>query len=274
MNPVKNLVITTIKRNNAQIHCCASPDDGERVNAQIIETANKLVIVDAMLMRPYASELREYAKSLGKPVDRVFVTHSHPDHWFGIEYFQDVDVYAFPETIEEIKMFAKIAMDFHRSNHGDLVTDTLFLPNKVITESEVTIDGVLFRLFKIVAAEDVFMLALDLPGEKTFIAQDLLYNKVHLFVGQRSMDGTLCFDGWIAALKQYDNAEYDVVLPGHGVPADISIIKENITNLEKVKSILLSSTGDNFVENVVEAFPDYGLRSMVEMSAYFLFQMK
>lgn len=257
-----------------QIHCCTSPDDGERVNAQIIETANKLVIIDAMLMRPYASELLEYAKSLGKPVDRVFVTHSHPDHWFGIEYFQDVDVYAFPETIEEIKMFAKIAIDFHRGNHGDLVTDTLFLPNKPITESEVTIDGVLFRLFKIVAAEDVFMLALDLPEEKTFIAQDLLYNKVHLFVGQRSMDGTLCFDGWIAALKLFGKADYDVVIPGHGVPAGVSLFQENIANLEKVKSILASSTGENFVQNVVEAFPDYGLRSMVEMSAFFLFQMK
>ena len=257
-----------------RIHCCATPDDGERVNAQIIETANKLVIVDATLMRPYAKELREYADSLMKPIDRVFVTHAHPDHWFGLEYFQDLDVFAFPETIEEIKNFAQIALDFHKTQHGDLVTDTVYLPDKPIVDSEVVIDGVLFRLFKIVGAEDLYMLALDLPEEKTFIAQDLLYNNVHLFVGQRSFDGTLCFDGWIAALKSFQHENYEVVLPGHGMPADASLFQENISNLEKVRSILLASTGENFVQNIVEAFPDYGLRSMVEMSAFFLFQMK
>ncbi len=274
MNPEKKLVIKIIERGHVHIHCCATPDDGERVNAQIIETANKLVIVDTTLLRPYAKELREYADSLGKPIDRVFVTHAHPDHWFGLEYFQDLDVFAFLETIEEIKNFAQIALDFHKTQHGDLVTDTVYLPDKQIVDSEVVIDGVRFRLFKIVAAEDLFMLALDLPEEKAFIAQDLLYNKVHLFVGQRSLDGTLCFDGWIAALKKFQNENYEVVLPGHGVPADASLFQENISNLEKVKSILLASTGENFVQNILEAFPDYGLRSMVEMSAFFLFQMK
>ena len=274
MNPEKNLVITIIKRDNVTLHCCASPDDGERVNAHVIETANRLVIVDAMLMRPYARELREYADSLGTPIDRVFVTHAHPDHWFGIEYFQDVDVFAFPETIEEIKAFAEIALGFHKSQHGDLITDTVYLPQKTIVDSEVVIDGVLFRLFKIVAAEDLFMLALDLPEEKTFIAQDLLYNNVHLFVGQRSSDGTLCFDGWIAALKKFAIEQYDVVLPGHGLPADTSLFEKNIRNLEAVRAILSTSTGENFVHNIVEAFPDYGLKSMVEMSAFFLFQMK
>jgi len=274
MDPEKKLVITTIEREHVRLHCCASPDDGERVNAHIIETPHTLVIVDALLMRPYAKELRDYANSLGKPIDRVFVTHAHPDHWFGIEYFQDVDVFAFPETIEEIKNFAQIAIDFHRSQHGDLVTDTIYLPHKTLSDSEVVIDGIVFRLFKIVAAEDLFMLALDLPEEKTFIAQDLLYNKVHIFVGQRSPDGTLCFDGWVAALKTFESETYDVVLPGHGVPADASLIQENIRHLEAVRSILLTSTEINFVDNILEAFPDYGLRSMVDMSAFFLFQMK
>jgi len=274
MSSNSNLQIEKIQRNRVVIHCCASPDDGERVNAQIIETANKLVIVDTMLMRPYARELRDYANSLGKPIDRVFVTHAHPDHWFGMEFFQDVDCYSLPETVEEIKMLAQLEMDFHRNQHGDLITDRMYLPNKIATEGDVPIDGVTFRLHKILAAEDVFMLAVDLPDEKTLIAQDLIYNKVHLFVGQRSMDGTLCFDGWIAALKKFQNMGYELVLPGHGVPTDASIFEENIRNLETMRGIVASSNGENFVPKTLAAFPGYGLKSMVEMSAFFLFQMK
>lgn len=274
MTTDNNLVINTIQKNRIRIHCCASPDDGERVNSQIIETENKLVIVDTMLMRPYAKELRDYANSIGKPIDRVYITHAHPDHWFGMEYFQDVDNFSLPETAEEIKMMAQMEMDFHRNQHGDLITDQMYLPTPEATEGDVQIDGITFRLHKIVAAEDLFMLAIDLPEEKILIAQDLIYNKVHLFVGQRSMDGTLCFDGWIGALEKFKNAGYELVLPGHGVPTDAAIFDENIHNLEIMRDIVGSSTGEDFVQKTVKAFPGYGLKSMVEMSAFFLFQMK
>jgi glyoxylase-like metal-dependent hydrolase (beta-lactamase superfamily II) len=269
-----NLVITKIERGRVCIHCCASPDDGERVNAQIVETANRLVIVDTMLMRPYARELRQYADGIGKPIDRVYITHAHPDHWFGMEFFQDVQNLSLPETVEEIKMMAQLEIDFHRGQHGDLITDHLFLPQPGAVEGDVTIDGVVFRLHKVLAAEDLFMLAIELPEEKVFIAQDLIYNKVHLFVGQRSLEGTLCFDGWTGALKKFMAHGYELVLPGHGVPADATIFAENIHNLEVMQEIVASSTGEDFVQKAVQAFPGYGLRSMLEMSAFFLYQMK
>lgn len=270
----KNLVISKTQRNQVLIHCCTSPDDGERVNAQIVETTNKLVIVDTMLMRPYAKELRNYANSLGKPIDRVYITHAHPDHWFGLEFFQDVESYSLPGTIEEIKFLAQLSIDFHHAQHGDLITDRMFLPNNIASAGDVQIDGVAFRLHEILTAEDLFMLAIDLPEEKVLIAQDLIYNKVHLFVGQTSQDGTLCFDGWIAALQKFKGMGYELVLPGHGVPTDASVFEENIHNIETMRNLVASSTGENFVQRTLEAFPEYGLKSMVEMSAYFLFQGK
>ncbi|WP_076791363.1 MBL fold metallo-hydrolase [Chlorobium sp. KB01] len=273
MSEQNHLVITRIEQGNVTIHCCASPDDGERVNAQIIETTNALVVVDCMLMRPHASELRHYVDSLGKPIDRLFITHAHPDHWFGIEYFQDVDSYAYPETIEEIKGFAGLAIGFHRSQHGDLVIDAPILPNHIIESESIVVDGIMLKLHKVTAAEDLYMLVVELPSEKILIAQDLIYNKVHFFVGQRSPDGTMCFDGWATALRKFDHNAYDLVLPGHGVPCDHLIIKQNIEHLEDIRKIHSVSTRDNFMQNIINTFPDYELPSMVAMSVYFLYDM-
>ena len=267
------LVITKIPRENLLIHCCSSPDDGERVNAQIIELANKLVVVDTMLMRPYAKALRSYADSLGKPIDRVYVTHGHPDHWFGAEMFQDVDIFAFSETVDEIKYSAQFSINFHRGQHGDLITDAPTLPNKLAEEGEIQIDGVTFRIHKILSAEDLLMMAIDIPSEKTLIAQDLVYNQVHFFVGQKSPEGKLCFDGWIEALQRFDDVGYEVVLPGHGMPAGGPVLKENIRDLKKMAEIYASSSGEKFVQNTIDAFPNFGLKSMVEFSAFFLYQM-
>lgn len=268
----QKLTVRRIEKAHVTIHCCTSPDDGERVNAQILETSSRLVLIDAMLMRPYAQEFRRYADSLGKPIDRLYVTHAHPDHWFGIESFQDKDVYALAETIEEIKFFAPMAIGFHRGQHGDAILDRTLLPGKVVTPGETVVDGLRIRIMKIANAEDVSMLAFDLPDEKVLIAQDLVYNKVHLFVGQRSMDGTQCFDGWIAALETFKKGGYEIVIPGHGVPTDSSVFDENIAYLKRMREIVATSTSENFVQRTLDAFPGYGLRSMTDMSAFFLFQ--
>jgi glyoxylase-like metal-dependent hydrolase (beta-lactamase superfamily II) len=81
--------VTVIKRDKATIHSYMAPEDSALVTSQIIETKNNLVVVDAQFLRPYAKDLYNYIKSLNKPVERIVITHSHPDHWFGLEYFQD-----------------------------------------------------------------------------------------------------------------------------------------------------------------------------------------
>jgi len=49
----------------------------------IVETRNQLVLVDSQFLVPYARAFRDYADSLGKPIERLYVSHRHPDHWFG-----------------------------------------------------------------------------------------------------------------------------------------------------------------------------------------------
>lgn len=266
------LTVQKIQRGAVVIHCCTSPDNGERVNAQIIETPNRLVVVDAMLLRAHAKELRAYADSLGKPIDRIFITHAHPDHWFGIEFFQDVPSYALAETMGELQFMAPIAIGFHRSNHGDGVIDKAIFPTNTIAEGPFEIDGIGFRAMKITSAEDLFLLALDIPSIQTLLAQDLVYNKVHLFVGQLDQNGGTCFDGWTAALETFKQTNYALVLPGHGVPTDASVFAENIAYLNRMRELVATSTGQNFVERAMATFPDYELRSMLDMSAYFLFK--
>jgi hypothetical protein len=63
-----------------RIHVITSPETGgaEGVNSTIIETQKKLIIVDTALFYNIASEIKEYAQSLGKEIDKVVITHDHP----------------------------------------------------------------------------------------------------------------------------------------------------------------------------------------------------
>ena len=57
----------------------------------IIESRNRLVLVDGQFLAPYAQKFRSYADGLGKPIDRVYLSHRHPDHWFGVRIRKSCD---------------------------------------------------------------------------------------------------------------------------------------------------------------------------------------
>src|ERR1700720_3341499 len=68
-----------------KIHSYLSPLDGFHVNTQMIEGPTAVVIFDGQLLLPYAGEVASYVQMLGKPVDRIILSHAHTDHWSGLQ---------------------------------------------------------------------------------------------------------------------------------------------------------------------------------------------
>jgi glyoxylase-like metal-dependent hydrolase (beta-lactamase superfamily II) len=80
--------IWTVTRNEvAPIHTCTAPEDGWLVTSHVIELPSQLLVVDAQYRLPYAREVVRYAATLKKPLNRLYVTHYHPDHQLGAAAF-------------------------------------------------------------------------------------------------------------------------------------------------------------------------------------------
>jgi len=60
-----------------KIHSYLSPADGLRVNTQMVEGPNAVVIFDGQLLLPYADEVASYVQTLGKSIDRIILSHAH-----------------------------------------------------------------------------------------------------------------------------------------------------------------------------------------------------
>ena len=78
----------TVTRNEvAPIHTFTAPEDGWLVTSHLIELPSQLLVVDAQYRLSYAREVVRYAAALKKPLNRLYVTHYHPDHLLGAAAF-------------------------------------------------------------------------------------------------------------------------------------------------------------------------------------------
>ena len=266
------------KARGVTLHCVSSGEDGELVNSVIVETPRALAVIDTMNLIPYSRELRRYADSLGKPIDRVLITHAHPDHWFGLDSFKDVPTYALAETRADIEMKGDFYLTTHRGFHGKeadaVIPAEKTVPAHTVEEGAIDVGGLTLNLLKIRDAEYPVMLAVEIPSLKTLILQDLLYNKVYPFVGERTVRGEPCFDTWIAALEGFRGRGHETLIPGHGEPGGPELLDQNIEQLKVAKQVAAECRdSQTFRARLRARYPKYRVPLMLMMGGYFLYDM-
>lgn len=269
--------VVKIERSNFTIHCVQSPIEGEMTNAQLIEGENSLLLIDTLQLKPHADELLSYISELGKPLERVIISHYHPDHWFGAATFKDYPLFALPEVIERINLFADFVLDYHRNIHGEkaaeLIPSEKVTPSLLIQEGIIEFDGIKLNLIKVLETESPCNLIVEIVDSGILLAQDLIYNGAYPYFGEKTLDGSYCFDNWIKILNQISTSNYDVIIPGHGNPTDNSIIPIMVGYLNFVHAKLDEGLiGEDLIQSIKDEYPDYQLPLTLEMSNYMLFQ--
>jgi glyoxylase-like metal-dependent hydrolase (beta-lactamase superfamily II) len=217
----------------------------------IIESKNTLVLVDGQFLVPYARKFRDYADSLGKPIERLYLSHRHPDHWFGLgTAFSDVALYALPETISFVKDHGEESRIDHLPKMGDLTPDTIVVPQNIARPGAETIDGVKYVFDKVIDTEIDFLLTIRLPDIGVYIPQDLIYSGTHLYL-------TKDIEHWIRILEEMLMSDYELFLPGHGLPADKNEVARNIEYLSAARQAIDNGlTNEAFKEFMLQRYPE------------------
>jgi glyoxylase-like metal-dependent hydrolase (beta-lactamase superfamily II) len=215
---------------------------------------------------PFAREVAAYAQRLGKPIARLYVTHYHPDHLLGACEFA-APLYTLAAVSGKIAAAGdRVASEEHEKHPEDIPVHAR-QPDYEVREGLEIMDGVRIEHLRVQAAETEDALVIGLPDVRAVIVQDLVYNRVHLFMGERD------FDGWRSALVTYRELPYDLVLPGHGVPGGRELYDEMITYLDFGKDALASSTSaGEFRQKMLDRFPDYGGVKVLDHQLRFLFR--
>ena len=250
---------------DVKVHTYSSPENGLTVNTHLIELPSQLIAIDAQYGLPYAAEVVGYARSLGKPLSRLYISHEHPDHFFGAATF-DAPIYALAEVKAAIEAAGDTMAANNHANYGDFVPSKATKPDETVEPGEETIDGVRVEFRKVENAEAAANLTFALPDQGLIITQDLAYNQVHLFVADQR------FGDWTSDLAEYEQLPYDTVLPGHGQPGGKEIYSQCREYLSAAKSLVAEATSaDQLKAALIERFPTYHGELLLDVQNMYLF---
>jgi glyoxylase-like metal-dependent hydrolase (beta-lactamase superfamily II) len=210
------------------------------VNAYIVEGAEGLVVVDALLTVSASNELRRRADAIGKPIKAVLVTHPHPDHYAGLS---TVTAGLYVPIIAQAGVDDVVRRD---DDLKDRVVGPMFgdeWPKKRVFPNERIADGtrlefgpgLAFRAIDVGPAESHHDSMFVLEGERpaAFIG-DLTYDLMHPYMA----DGEA--ESWRKAIARFqaELPEDMLLFVGHGAPTTPALLRWQRADLDTFETAI------------------------------------
>ena len=178
-------------------------------------------------------------------------------------------MYALPEVKAAIESAGDTVAANNHALYGDFVPQTATKPDHTVEPGEEIIDGVRFEFRRAQNTEAAAILTTALPDHDAIVTQDIVYNRVHLFVADKR------FDDWAATLTDYERLPYTTVLPGHGEPGGPELYDQAREYLATAQDLVhRAQTAEQLKASLAERFPAYRGALLLDIQNMYLFPAK
>lgn len=261
----------TIEANNLKLEVFNASENSFGVASVIVSGKTDAVLIDAQFTLADAEKVAEIIKKSGKKLTTIYISHTDPDFYFGLEvfkkYFPEVTAYASPATVESIKATAQKKLDIWREQLGKVITSNVVLP-QILKGNSIDLEG---QKLEIVGLE-------EFPS-KTFV----WIPSIKAVVGGINVFGTT-FNLWMAdaqtadARKQWINVldkiealHPQIVIPAHAnsqTPFDISALKHTKSYIQFYEEALKTNkTSEALIKAIKEKYPALTFETALQIGA-------
>jgi glyoxylase-like metal-dependent hydrolase (beta-lactamase superfamily II) len=225
----------------------------------LIKGEKGAVLVDAPFTRSDAHRIVAAILESGKTLETIVVTHDHPDHFFSMEVITDAfpaaRVVAAPQVVDDI--WKSIPLKLKRWGPMLGANGPRHPTAPVALDSDhFELEGHRIELIGPMQGDHVHSTAVWIPDARTLVAGDLLFNEMHLWLGESLLPGR---QAWARSLDRLASLGATTVVAGHkkpGLPDDASAIAYTKKYLEVFeKSVAGSKTSAQLAAAMRAAFP-------------------
>ncbi|MBZ8182491.1 MBL fold metallo-hydrolase [Oscillatoria salina] len=255
----------SVNESALEVNVFEASEKGVLVLSSLIEGENEAILVDSQLLLSEAERLADQIETSGKELKAIWITHAHPDHYFGVEKvlekFPETPVYSTPEIVGEIEQRNPQFVQGLKQNYGDDVTGNPIVP-EAYNEDYIDLDGERLEIIKFNRGDTPNTTGIKVP-DGTVIAADVLYWGVHPFLVEAATKEAR--SAWLTTIDNLEAMNPTQVIPGHKAPEfNLSNSLESIDSMRKYLNdfgtiVQTKTSADEALAAVEEAYPDYKL---------------
>jgi glyoxylase-like metal-dependent hydrolase (beta-lactamase superfamily II) len=225
----------------------------------LVKGVKGAVLIDAPFTRSDAYRVLAAVLESGRTLDTVFVTHDHPDHFFSVEVltdaFPDARVIAAPQVVADIWKSIPLKLKRWGPMLGRNGPRHPIAPT-ALEADHFELEGHRFEVLGPMQGDHAHATAVWIPEVKTLAAGDLLFNEMHLWLGESLKPARLA---WARSVEQLAALGATTVVAGHkkpGLPDDASAITYTRSYLQIFEKAVASSKSSAEVRARIQAaFP-------------------
>lgn len=241
--------------------------------SSLIYGEREVLLVDAQYLKRDVADLGDAIEALGRTLTTIFVTHGHPDHYFGIsalaDRFPGVRVFATPKVVADIAARGDQEIASFSSWFGDELAIPTTLPEP-LEDDGLVVDGHRVNVIEVDQADVSPSAVVHVPQLDAIVAGDLAYNGIHQML---AIAGPAERDRWVASLDAVASLNPKTVVAGHRKPelsdhdgqAILTNTRGYIRDFSRIAAEVASA--DELVHAMQERYPDHGNLATLIVSA-------
>lgn len=245
---------------------------GFLVDSTLVAGEKEAILIDGQFTLSDAHRLVAMIMESKKTLTTVYVTHGHPDHYFGLnvikQAFPNVKIVATADTVKEIKATWAGKVKQWGPMYGDLITKKPIIPT-VLEGNTLTLEGQALEI-KNGTGDEALETYVWIPSIKTVVAGDIVFRGVHPWTAEGKADGR---KAWVKTLDEIAALKPDVVIAGHKDPkasgsADVAGVKWTRDYLEAFDAAVASSkSADEVQAKLKKQYGDAQLDVILQIGA-------
>ena len=244
------------------------------VTTFVFESDDNLLVFDTQMYKPFALEVKAYIESLGKPVDKIILSHGHPDHGFGYAYMKDLgELWGTRHVIEESKQTFSFYAEILKQRMGELAAelmpiDDLPIATATLELGEYEFGGTVFEFFEMPTQEAGMEMFVLIPEHELLMVFDAIIPDGHELVIAPGGIAALAaqIEKGKAMLDALEAEErFDRIVFGHGIEPQgreqLALARESLEIYSQIAEE--ASSAEEFVRMAAARKPDWNARYLV-----------
>lgn len=255
---------TASGQNSLSTKVLYSDESGFEVASVIVMGKKDAVLLDAQWTLSNAHRVISEILDTGKNLTTIYLSHAHPDHYFGAgviaQAFPKARVVAIPSEADMMnsQFFGKI--EHWESIIGAHNVCRVTAKIESLKENSFELEGQRFEILTKVMGDMRYNTMVWIPSIKTLYASDVLFNQAHPFTCECTKDERA---QWIKDVDKIETMGAEVIIPGHQKPgcqfdkSSLDFTREYIRATEE-ELVRTDSVGE-FYYAMANRFPDANL---------------